>query len=104
MADEPSSEPALDVNSLSFEQAYQRLGELAESLDAGGLTLAEATARYEQGMVLVRRCNQLLDATELKITSLKDAYSQGSNGQGGEDPQDIVDQRAGDSPPDELPF
>ena len=98
MADDSNGEPALDVNSLSFEQAFQRLGELAESLDAGGLTLAEATGRYEQGMVLVRRCNQLLDAAELKITSLKDAYSQGVNGQNSDD------QEADDSPPDELPF
>ena len=80
MADDPSSEPALDVNSLSFEQAYQRLDELAESLDAGGLTLAEATARYEQGMILVQRCNKLLDQAELKITSLKDAYDQDPDG------------------------
>ena len=101
MADDPNGEPALDANSLSFEQAFQRLGELAESLDAGGLTLAEATGRYEQGMVLVRRCNQLLDAAELKITSLKDAYSQGGNGQV---TQDLVDQEANDSPPDELRF
>ena len=101
MADDSNGEPALDANSLSFEQAFQRLGELAESLDAGGLTLAEATGRYEQGMVLVRRCNQLLDAAELKITSLKDAYSQGINGQ---DPQDLDGQEPNDSPPDELPF
>lgn len=98
MADDPSTEPELDVNSLSFEQAYQRLGELAKSLDAGGLTLAEAIARYEQGMVLVRHCNQLLDATELKITSLKDAYSHAGNGQGPDD------QEAGEPPLDELPF
>lgn len=99
MADEPNGEPALDVDSLSFEQAFQRLGELAESLDTGGLTLAEATGRYEQGMVLVRRCNQLLDAAELKITSLKDSYSRGTNGQSGQDPDDL---EADDPPPDGL--
>ena len=79
MPEASGSETALDVDSLSFEQAFQRLGELAESLDAGGLTLAEATDRYEQGMVLVGRCNQLLDATELRITNLKESYSQDSD-------------------------
>ena len=79
MPEYSGGETALDVDSLSFEQAFQRLGELAESLDAGGLTLAEATDRYEQGMVLVGRCNQLLDATELRITNLKESYSQDSD-------------------------
>ena len=79
MPEDSGSYTALDVDSLSFEQAFQRLGELAESLDAGGLTLAEATDRYEQGMVLVGRCNQLLDATELRITNLKESYSQDSD-------------------------
>ncbi|PKB78815.1 MAG: exodeoxyribonuclease VII small subunit [SAR202 cluster bacterium Io17-Chloro-G9] len=105
MADDPTSEPALDVNSLSFEQAFQRLGELAESLDAGGLTLADATARYEQGMVLVQRCNQLLNAAELKITSLKDSYSQGTNGQDSHDaqgPGDSNGQEDDDSPREGL--
>ena len=79
MPEDSGNETALDVDSLSFEQAFQRLGELAELLDAGGLTLAEATDRYEQGMVLVGRCNQLLDATELRITNLKESYSQDSD-------------------------
>lgn len=99
MANDPSSESPPDAGSLSFEQAFQRLGELAESLDTGGLTLSEATARYEQGMVLVHRCNQLLEAAELKITSLKDSYSQGLNGQDGQDPDD---QDADEPPTDEL--
>ena len=97
MANDPSSEPAPDIASLSFEQAFQRFVELADSLDAGGLTLAEATGRYEQGMVLVRRCNQLLDATELKITNLKDAYAQGFDSPAGQD------QDENDPPPDDLP-
>ena len=49
---------------------------MASSLEEGGLTLADATARYEQGMSLVRRCNQLLEQAELKITNLKDSYNQ----------------------------
>ena len=70
---EPSQAP--NVDSLSFEEAFRRLSEMAESLETGGLTLSEATARYEEGMVLVRRCNQLLDEAELKITNLKDSFA-----------------------------
>ena len=75
----PGSEPGLgpipDLESLSFEEAFSRLSEMASSLEEGGLTLADATARYEQGMSLVHRCNQLLEQAELKITNLKDSYS-----------------------------
>ncbi|PKB73361.1 MAG: exodeoxyribonuclease VII small subunit [SAR202 cluster bacterium Io17-Chloro-G7] len=73
----PESESGLitDLNSLTFEEAFGRLGEMASSLEEGGLTLADATARYEQGMSLVRRCNQLLEQAELKITNLKESYS-----------------------------
>lgn len=70
---EPGAAP--EVSSLSFEEAFRRLSEMAESLEDGGLTLADATARYEEGMSLLRRCNQLLDEAELKITNLRDAYA-----------------------------
>ncbi len=73
MADPHGQDSVQDLDSLSFEEAFRRLSEMAEALENGGLTLAEATARYEEGMGLVRRCNQLLDETELKITHLKDA-------------------------------
>ena len=73
---EPEIGPIPNLDSLSFEDAFNRLSEMASSLEEGGLTLADATAGYEQGMSLVRRCNQLLEQTELKITNLKDSYSQ----------------------------
>jgi exodeoxyribonuclease VII small subunit len=75
VADIDKAEPDQDIDSLSFEEAFRRLDEMAASLDEGGLDLAVATARYEEGMSLVRRCSQLLDEAELKITSLKDAYA-----------------------------
>ena len=75
MADSPEPQSPQDLDTLSFEEAFRRLNEMAESLDDGGLSLADATARYEEGMNLVRRCNQLLDEAELKITNLKDSFS-----------------------------
>lgn len=59
---------------LSFEDAFRQLAEIAEGMEKGGLTLAEATARFEQGMKLVQHCNHLLDRAELEITQLKDSY------------------------------
>ena len=60
--------------SLSFEDSFHRLSEMAEQLETGGLTLAEATCRFEEGMKLVQFCNELLNNAELKITELKESY------------------------------
>ena len=59
----------------SVEHSFQRLSEMAEQLEAGGLTLAEATTCFEEGMRLVQFCNQLLNDAELKITELKESYA-----------------------------
>ena len=75
MPNDDQTPPIQNVESLSFEEAFRRLSEMAESLEQGGLTLSEATARYEEGMSLVRRCNQLLNEAELKISNLKDAHA-----------------------------
>jgi exodeoxyribonuclease VII small subunit len=74
MAGSGEFEQPIDVSALSFEDAFRRLSAMAESLEDGGLTLAHATARYEEGMLLVRRCNQLLDEAELKITTLRETF------------------------------
>ena len=72
MVDLPGPEAKSDVDSLSFEDAFRQLNEMAQSLEDGGLSLNDATVRFAEGMDLVRRCNQLLDEAELKITTLKD--------------------------------
>ena len=71
----PAQDQSQEIDSLTFEDAFRRLSEMATSLEDGGLTLAEATGRYEEGMRLVQRCNQLLDEAQLKITELKDSYA-----------------------------
>ena len=75
MAEPESPESAPDPDSLTFEEAFRTLTEMAEALEQGGLTLAEATAKYAEGMSLVKLCNRLLDEAELKITTLKDSYT-----------------------------
>ena len=63
-----------DAESINFEDSFRRLNEMADQLEAGGLTLAEATSRFEEGMKLVQTCNELLNNAELKITELKESY------------------------------
>ena len=109
MASSEPRSPDPVTNELGFEEAFRQLAEIAETLEAGGLTLAEATARYEQGMKLVQHCNHLLDTAELEITTLRENYQRPAAGdpvQNGQEPPFF------DSPPyddvedeeDTLPF
>lgn len=63
------------LESLAFEEAFQRLHALVEALERGGLPLDQTTGLYQQGMSLVQHCNRLLSQAELKITQLHDSYS-----------------------------
>lgn len=59
-----------DIQSLSFEEAYNKLEETVQKLEAGNLPLEEALALYEQGMILARHCGVQLDNAELTIKRL----------------------------------
>ena len=97
-----------DSEELGFEDAFRQLAEIAETLEAGGLTLAEATARYEQGMKLVQRCNHLLDSAELEITTLRESYQRQAGLTREDDPNEATyfEEEAFDDESDEeeLPF
>ena len=54
-------------NPTTFEEAYERLRESVEELEAGPLGLEEAIARYEEGMRLARLCNEMLDRAEVRL-------------------------------------
>jgi exodeoxyribonuclease VII small subunit len=61
---------------LSFEEALKRLDETVQKLEAGKLSLAEATALYEEGMRLARICSERIATAELKITQIRTAYGE----------------------------
>ena len=65
---------SFDPENMTFEEAFRQLAEIAEKVEAGGLTLGDATAQFEQGMKLVQRCNHLLDSAELEVTTLRESY------------------------------
>lgn len=64
------SQPALEIASLSFEQAFAELEQAVERLADGGLTLDESLALFERGQALAAHCSTLLDAAELKLRQL----------------------------------
>jgi exodeoxyribonuclease VII small subunit len=59
-----------DVETLSFEKAYQELEATVQKLEDGNLTLEEAISTYERGIHLAQRCGDALDAAELQVQEL----------------------------------
>jgi len=55
---------------LSFEEAMKRLEEVVRQLETGNAPLSESLALFEEGVALVRRCNDELNAAEKKIKDL----------------------------------
>ena len=63
-----------ETDTPDFESAFRQLEETVQALEKGGLTLAEATSLYEQGMGLVKTCSERLDTAELRIKELQTAF------------------------------
>ena len=61
----------------AFEVLYGRLEQTVSRLEDGGLTLEESIALYEDGMKLARRCQEMLQQAELRITRLQESFSEG---------------------------
>ena len=59
-----------------FEPLYQRLEEIVARLEEGNLTLEESLGLYEEGMKLARRCQELLQGAELRITKLQESFAE----------------------------
>lgn len=60
----------IDLEAMSFEQAYRALEETVQRLEAGNLPLEEAVALYQRGMELAKQCNLQLDNVELRLKLL----------------------------------
>jgi exodeoxyribonuclease VII small subunit len=54
----------------TFEEALQNLEQIVHDLEDGQTGLAEALARYEQGVKLLKQCFNLLEGAERKIELL----------------------------------
>ncbi len=64
------SKAAVAVDTLSFEEALAELEATVGQLEAGDLALDESLALFERGQSLSARCQQLLQAAELKVQQL----------------------------------
>ena len=54
----------------AFEETLSALELVVEPLERGRLTMDESIAWYEAGLGLMRRCSQLLEQAELRISAL----------------------------------
>ena len=55
---------------LSFEEAIKRLETIVHRLEAGNIPLEESLKLFEEGMRLIRHCQQKLDEVEKKVELL----------------------------------
>jgi exodeoxyribonuclease VII small subunit len=55
---------------IQFEKALGRLEKIVEELESGNIALEEALKKYEEGVKLVRACQEKLSQAEKKIEIL----------------------------------
>lgn len=65
---------------LTYEEAYRKLEEILYKLESKSTSLDESLGLYEEGIVLYKHCNKLLENAELKINKfnqlgLKEEFS-----------------------------
>ncbi len=61
------------LETLSFEDGYDRLEKVIEKLEQGELSLEESVALFEEGVQLAMHCGHKLDDAELKVSELLSA-------------------------------
>ena len=60
----------------TFEDAFNKLRETVQALEAGNLSLEEATRLFDRGMRLAKTCNELLSAAELQVSRLQRSFGE----------------------------
>ncbi len=60
-----------DLQSLSFEQALEKLEAIVEEIDSDAVDLERAIAAYEHGVQLRDHCERLLNEAQERITKIR---------------------------------
>lgn len=66
-----------NTKDLTFEQAFEQLGEVVQQLESGELPLEQSLALFERGMALARLCEGKLDDAEQKVQKLVGSEAEG---------------------------
>lgn len=75
MSELSGQDAAVEVDSLSFDDALAELQRTVTELEQGGLPLERSLALYERGVVLHERCAALLGQAELRVQRLLERSS-----------------------------
>jgi len=59
-----------EVETMTFEDAMERLESIVETLGEGNLSLDDSLKMFEEGMELCKFCNKKLDEAEYKVEKL----------------------------------
>ena len=54
----------------TFEEAMERLEEIVTTMEQGEIPLEESLKLFEEGTALVRRCTEVLDKAQLRVTQV----------------------------------
>ena len=71
-----SKKPAPETE--GFETLYKQLEETVATLEQGNLSLEESLSLYEAGTALAKRCQELLQNAELRVTRLQSQFNETS--------------------------
>lgn len=55
---------------MNFEENMENLEKIVQELEKGELNLDESIKKFEEGMQLSKKCNEILEEAEKKITIL----------------------------------
>lgn len=62
-------------NDISFEAAIEKLDSIVSRLESGALSLDESLSLFEEGVGLIKICNERLDKAEQRVRILTEDKS-----------------------------
>lgn len=60
----------MEEKEMNFEDAMQELETITRELEKGDLSLDESVKKFEKGMKVSKKCNEILENAEKRITIL----------------------------------
>ncbi len=60
------------MKEIKFEEAIQKLEDIAKELESGKLSLDDSVSKFEEGMELSKTCTKILNNAEKRINILID--------------------------------